>query len=97
MNYDEENSPPTFEIFTQEIQRALFNAYFSVIEHTDYFDEVFNSAFCTEDKRSWIKSLKSLQKKRYKEVKISSKILEAQLMEVFGPEARLSKYRSELF
>jgi len=97
LNYDEEKSPPTFEIFTQEIERALFNAYFSVIEHTDYFDEAFKRNICTEGKRSWIKSLKSLQKKRYKEAKISLKKLEAQLIEVFGPEARFSKYRMEFF
>jgi len=97
LNYDEEKSPPTFEIFTQEIERALFNAYFSVIEHTDYFDEAFKRNICTEGKRSWIKSLKSLQKKRYKEAKISLKTLEAQLIEVFGPEARFSKYRYEFF
>jgi len=76
-------SPLTFEVFVQEIERALFHAYFSVIENTNYYDDNFNMYFLTKSKSAWMKGLKALQRKRYKPLKISASELESQLKTVF--------------
>ena len=78
-----EGSLLSFKVFVQEIERALFMAYFSVIENTNYFDDKMNNIFRTTNKDSWIKGLKSLQRKRYKKLKISRHKFESQMVSVF--------------
>ena len=73
----------TFKVLLQEIQRALFTAYFSVIESTNHFNEQLNEWFCIENKSQWIPELRSLQRKRYKHLKVSSKKLESQIISSF--------------
>ena len=79
-----EGSLLSFKVFVQEIERALFMAYFSVIENTNYFDDKMNNIFRTTNKDYWIKGLKSLQRKRYKKLKISRHKFESQMVSVFG-------------
>jgi len=80
----------TFKVFMQEIERALFTAFFSVIEHTNHFDEDLNFIFRTTNKKLWTNGLKSLQRKRYKRLKISSKKFESQMMSVFRTKSAFS-------
>jgi len=78
-----QDSPLTFKVFKKEIDRALFTAYFGVIEQTNYFDDVLNGVFGS-NKVVWIEDLQALQKKRYKHLKLSSKKLLPQLISVYG-------------
>jgi len=91
LNYNNGESLLTFEVFIQEIERTLFTAYLSVIEDTNYFDDLLNRDFVTTCKRIWMKSLKSHLRRRYKNAKISSKKLEAQMINAFGSKARFAK------
>ena len=84
-----QDSPLLFKIFRKEIERALFTAYYDVIEHTNYFDDFLSSTF-GKDKEEWIEKLHLLQKKKYKHLKLSSKQLESQLISVYGTKSVFS-------
>ena len=84
-----QDSPILFETFRKEIERALFTAYFDVIAHTNYFDDVLSTIF-GKDKEVWIEKLQALQKKRYRHLKLSSKQLESQLVSVYGTKSVFS-------
>jgi len=83
VNKKNQDSPLLFKIFRKEIERALFTAYYDVIEHTNYFDDFLSSTF-GKDKEEWIEKLHLLQKKKYKHLKLSSKQLESQLISAYG-------------
>ena len=55
-----QDPPLLFKIFRKEIERALFTAYFDVIEHTNYFDDDLSDYF-GKDKEVWIEKLQALQ------------------------------------
>jgi len=84
------DSPPTFKIYRKEIERALFTAYFDVIEHTNYYDDVLNDVFGTKNKSAWMENLQALRRNRYKHLKLSSKKLESQLISVYGTKSVFS-------
>jgi len=84
-----QDSPILFKTFKKEIERALFTAYFDVIAHTNYFDDVLSTIF-GKDKEVWIEKLQALHKKKYKHVKQSWKQLESQLISVYGTKSVFS-------
>merc|ERR1719378_888373 len=84
------DSPPTFKIFRKEIERALFTAYFDVIEHTNYYDDDVNEVFGTKNKSAWMENLQALQRNRYKHLKLSTKKLESQLISAYGTKSVFS-------
>ena len=84
------DTPPTFKIIRKEIERALFAAYFDVIEHTNYYDDVLSGVFGTKNKSAWMENLQALRRKRYKHLKLSSKKLESQLISVYGTKSVFS-------
>merc|ERR1719342_1819387 len=72
----------TADIFRKEIERALFTAYLSVVEHTNYLDDYLNMIF-SKNKREWIGELQALKRNRYK-LKLSSEKFISQLISVYG-------------
>ena len=89
VNKKYQDSPLLFKIFRKEIERALFTAYYDVIAHTNYFDDVLSTIF-GKDKEVWIEKLQALHKKKYKHVKQSWKQLESQLISVYGTKSVFS-------
>jgi len=82
----------TFKVFLQEIERSLFTAYLSVIEQTNSFDDQLNENFENAKKTTWVTDIKSLQRKRYRQLRISAKKFESQMISVFKTKSVFPKY-----
>ena len=81
----------TFEVFVKEIERALFSAYFPVIEQSYFYDKVMYESLHTPYKEVWMKNLSILKRKRYKRVERNSKYLEAQMIDAFGLDGKFTQ------